>query len=60
MVRAADLDHDGDLDLYATSQGDSKLVYLENIDGLGNFSKPVIITNSADGAIWAAHGSIDK
>lgn len=36
-VFAADLDGDTDLDVLGTSRADDKVVWLENLDGLGNF-----------------------
>ncbi len=44
---STDLDDDGDLDLLIGSSGDNTISWLENLDGLGNFSKPQIITDIA-------------
>ncbi len=48
-VFAADLDSDGDIDVLSASNGDDKIAWYENIDGLGLFVRRVI-TTSANGA----------
>ena len=40
---SADIDGDGDKDLFATSTSGDKVVWFENLDGQGNFSEPIII-----------------
>ncbi len=47
-IAAADLDGDGDLDVYAGSWslGETKIMWYENLDGLGNFSDEIILTEN--------------
>ncbi|MGY0393342.1 FG-GAP-like repeat-containing protein [Bizionia sp. KMM 8389] len=49
-VYSEDIDGDGDMDVISASARDDKIAWFENTDGLGNFSAPLIITTSADGA----------
>ncbi len=51
-VCAADLDGDGDADVLSASDNDDKIAWYENMDGLGNFGAPQVITTDADGA-WS-------
>jgi hypothetical protein len=44
VVRITDIDGDGDLDVISTSNYDGKIMWFENLDGLGNFSGETIIT----------------
>lgn len=51
-VFAADLDQDGDLDVLSTSYIVDKIVWYENLDGLGNFgSQEIISTDVIDPGI---------
>ena len=45
-----DLDGDGDLDIISSHFGDDKIVWYENIDGLGRFGSQQIISTETDGA----------
>ncbi|MFK7771222.1 MAG: T9SS type A sorting domain-containing protein [Saprospiraceae bacterium] len=51
---ATDLDNDGDQDILFSAveliNGGSKVAWIENTDGQGNFDSPQIITTEADGA----------
>ena len=47
----ADLDGDLDMDVVTATNGDDRIAWHENLDGLGNFGPQQIITNSADFAI---------
>ena len=49
-VFAADLDGDGDPDVLSASQGDDKIAWYENTDGLGSFGPQQVITANANGA----------
>lgn len=64
-VFAADIDSDGDMDVLASSLQDDKLIWHENIDGLGNFGPQHIIATNL-GEVWSifaadlnSDGSID-
>jgi len=52
---ASDLDGDNDMDILVASRGvsqyESKVVWYENVDGLGNFSDYIIISEQVEGAI---------
>jgi len=50
-VYAADLDGDGDMDVLAAAKQDDRIVWFNNIDGLGTFSSQIIISLNTDGAI---------
>jgi len=43
----ADIDGDGDLDIVSLSTGDRKIAWFENLDGLGTFSTPRLVTTEA-------------
>ena len=43
-IKLKDLDNDGDLDLIAALFLEDKVVWYKNLDGLGNFSSPIIIS----------------
>lgn len=51
-VFAADLDNDGDMDVLASSLQDDKLIWHENMDGLGNFGPQHIIATNL-GQVWS-------
>lgn len=44
LTFSGDIDGDGDNDVIATSNADPKVVWYENLDGLGNFSSEILIT----------------
>ena len=58
-VYAADLDGDGDMDVIAASTADDRVIWFENLDGLGNFGPVKIITSSANGVIAVRAADID-
>ena len=47
-VIASDIDNDGDLDVIFSSPGSDTIAWLENVDGLGNFSEEIIINDNAN------------
>ncbi len=48
----ADIDNDGDIDLFAIRPGTPGFMYwYENLDGLGNFSNPHLITNNLTNSV---------
>lgn len=52
-VFAADLDGDNDIDVLAVGVFSDRVIWYENLDGLGTFSGQKIISTSADGAYSA-------
>lgn len=46
-VYAGDLDSDGDMDVAAALSGDEKIVWYENLDGIGTFGPEQILSNTA-------------
>ncbi len=47
-VFCADLDGDGDNDIVTAARSDNEVVWQENLDGLGNFGFPQVITSDAE------------
>jgi len=56
MVFAIDLDNDGDPDILSASGTDDKVVWFENMDGLGTFGPEKVITTLTDNprSVYAA------
>lgn len=50
VVYSADIDNDGDMDVFSASPADNELAWFENLDGLGNFGSKNIITNILNNA----------
>lgn len=50
MVHAADLDSDGDSDVFSASKDDDKIAWYENIDSSETFGVQQVITTNADAA----------
>lgn len=59
-VVTADVDGDKDLDIIVTSQSDNRVVWYENLDGLGNFSKEKLIGDSLSSAVGVYAADIDQ
>ncbi len=61
----ADVDGDGDVDIIAAAFGDTKVVWFENSDGLGNFGNARTIYDQQTGTIlvrsfdWEGDGDLD-
>ena len=47
-VNTADLDGDGDIDVFGNAPSIGYIAWFENLDGLGNFSSEIIITSNVD------------
>ena len=47
-VALADLDGDDDIDVVATANGDKRVYWYENLDGLGDFSEAIIVVEVPD------------
>ncbi len=58
-LHTADLDGDGDVDLLSTSYNGDKVEWHENLDGLGNFGTPEVISSNTDGAKFVFAADID-
>lgn len=58
MVRTADLDGDGDLDVISASYADGKVAWYQN-DGSGSFGAQQLISNRLTGAIAIVSGDLD-
>jgi hypothetical protein len=59
-AHAADLDGDGDMDVLAVSSGNyAKIIWYENIDGLGTFGTEQVITDSLDYAVHVFSEDLD-
>lgn len=54
VIFAADVDGDGDMDVFSASPGDNEVAWYENLDGLGNFGPKNLITNTLD-STWTVY-----
>ena len=54
-----DIDQDGDMDILSSSNFPDKIVWFENMDGLGNFSLENIVTTTVDFAASVQPSDID-
>jgi hypothetical protein len=58
-VYAIDLDGDGDMDVLSASRLDNKIAWYKNMDGNGNFSTEIIISQTATGAYSVYSTDVD-
>ncbi|MFT4699144.1 MAG: hypothetical protein ACI9SJ_002307, partial [Flavobacteriaceae bacterium] len=58
-IFVADLDGDGFLDLIATEQIESKIIWYKNLDGLGNFSSQQLITTNLEYTRYVTVADVD-
>jgi len=58
-VFAADLEGDGDMDVFTASYLDNTIAWHENLDGLGTFGAAHTITNGAQGAMAVFAADLD-
>src|SRR5690606_29243025 len=54
VIFAADVDGDGDMDVFSASPGDNEVAWYENLDGLGSFGPKNSITNTLD-STWTVY-----
>lgn len=59
-VVSADIDGDGDMDMVVASFRENKIVWYENLDGLGNFGVPIIISENESIGSTMAIADIDN
>ncbi len=59
MVYSNDLDEDGDMDILVAFSDDDKIVWFENLNGLGSFGTQQTISENADGASSVYTADID-
>lgn len=55
----ADIDNDGDLDVFSISYNDNKIIWYENLDGLGNYGPQKVISTEIIGSISLNASDID-
>ncbi|MBK5212097.1 MAG: T9SS type A sorting domain-containing protein [Flavobacteriaceae bacterium] len=58
-IYSADLDNDSDFDVITTAASADRVLWYENIDGLGSFGPQKVITGNADGAFSAIAADLD-
>ncbi len=58
-VERADFDGDGDIDVVAPIRHDDKIVWYENLDGLGGFGAQQVITLETDGIRFVSTADVD-
>lgn len=55
-----DLDNDGDIDILLSSGSDGEIIWLENLNGLGNFSDEKVIWDATISITWLETADIDN
>lgn len=58
-ISAGDIDNDGDIDILSSSDGDDKIAWYENTDGLGNYGPQQIISTNFSAPLKTTTGDID-
>src|SRR5690606_1109970 len=58
-IFAADIDGDGDMDVLSASRDDNKIAWFENLDGIGNFGIPNVISTNTHWAMSVYSSDID-
>ncbi|WP_034259916.1 T9SS type A sorting domain-containing protein [Altibacter lentus] len=59
-IAAADIDGDGDLDIFSVSQNDGKVAWYENTDGLGTFGPQQLIGTISIGVLSLSAADFDS
>jgi len=59
-IYSADLDNDGDFDVITTAASLDRIIWYENLDGLGNFSPQNVISGNSDGAFSVIAADLDN
>ncbi|MCZ4317736.1 T9SS type A sorting domain-containing protein [Aequorivita viscosa] len=56
----ADIDNDGDMDIFSASPGNNEVAWYENLDALGNFGPKNTITNTLENAWTVFAADLDN
>lgn len=59
-IEIVDLDSDGDLDFVCVDRLDNKVLWLENVDGLGNFGDPIVLFDQSGLRVRAHTFDVDS
>jgi hypothetical protein len=58
-IITADIDSDGNTDIISSSKNDNKVAWYRNLDGNGNFSEQIVISETITAAFGLATGDFD-